>query len=133
MQSGLTIGALARAADVNVETVRYYQRRGILKQPKRLRGWRHYGEDALRTLRFIRRAQELGFTLAEIEDLLSLRSSESQQVCARVRSRAEAKLADVDARIRDLTAIRETLARLARACPSAGHAGDCPILEAIDA
>ncbi len=132
MDTGHTIGELAREVGVNVETVRYYERRGILKQPKRQRGWRHYDEEALRTLRFIRRAQELGFTLDEIRELLGLRASSSEQSCARVRARAEAKLADVDARIRDLTAIRKTLVRLARACPSAGGADMCPILRAID-
>ena len=126
-----TIGELARDAGVHVETVRYYERRGLLKQPRRASGWRRYDEEALRALQFVKRAQELGFSLDEVSQLLSLRSSSSERTCNRVRVRAEAKLADIDAKIRDLTAIRATLEQLARACPNDGPAGQCPILGAI--
>ena len=130
--AGRTIGVLAREAGVHVETVRYYERRGLLKQPRRAGGWRRYDADALRALKFVKRAQELGFSLEEVSELLSLRSSSSVRTCNRVRSRAEAKLADIDAKIRDLTAIRRTLEQLAKACPNDGPAGSCPILGAID-
>jgi MerR family copper efflux transcriptional regulator len=126
-----TIGELAREACVHVETVRYYERRGLLKQPRRTAGWRRYDDEAVRTLEFVKRAQELGFSLDEVSELLSLRSSSSERTCNRVRTRAEAKLADIDAKIRDLTAIRATLERLSRACPNDGPAGRCPILGAI--
>ena len=128
-----TIGKLAREAAVNVETVRYYERRGLLKQPRRTAGWRRYDDEALRTLRFVKRAQELGFTLDEVESLLSMRASSSARTCSRVRAQAEAKLVDIDARIRDLMAIRLTLEELTRACPGDGPAGSCPILGAIGA
>ena len=129
--SSRTIGALAREAGVHVETVRYYERRGLLKQPRRSTGWRRYDDDALRTLQFVKRSQELGFSLAEVEELLSLRSSSSVRTCNRVRARAEEKLIDIDAKIRDLTAIRRTLESLTGACPGDGPAGACPILDAI--
>src|SRR5882672_122048 len=116
--SSRTIGELAREAGVHVETVRYYERRGLLKQPRRSTGWRRYDDGALRTLQFVKRSQELGFSLAEVEELLSLRSSSSVRTCNRVRVRAEAKLVDIDAKIRDLTAIRRTLEELTSACPS---------------
>jgi MerR family mercuric resistance operon transcriptional regulator len=130
--NGRTIGELARDAGVHVETVRYYERRGLLKQPRRATGWRRYDEDALRLLHFVKRAQELGFTLAEVHELLSLRASKSTRTCARVRAAAEAKLVDVDAKMRDLDAIRRTLTKLARACPTDGPVQACPILEALD-
>ena len=130
--TGRTIGELARDAGVHVETVRYYERRGLLRQPRRSAGWRRYDDEALRALRFVKRAQELGFSLDEVHELLSLRSSTSTRTCTRVRAAAEAKLADVDAKLRDLRSIRRTLADLTRACPSDGAPGACPILGALD-
>ena len=129
--AGRTIGELARDAGVHVETVRYYERRGLLKQPRRGGGWRRYDDASLKTLRFVKRAQELGFSLDEVAELLSLRASTSARTCSRVRQRAEAKLADVDEKIRDLLAIRGTLDELTKVCPSDGPAGACPILGAI--
>src|SRR5258708_40029621 len=120
--NGRTIGVLARDAGVHIETVRYYERRGILKQPRRATGWRRYDDDALRLLYFVKRGQELGFTLGEVHELLSLRASKSSRTCARVRAAAEAKLLDVAAKIRDLEAIRRTLTKLAGACPTDGSA-----------
>jgi MerR family mercuric resistance operon transcriptional regulator len=132
METGRTIGALAREAGIHVETVRYYEQRGLLKQPRRAGGWRRYDEEALRVLRFVKRAQELGFSLDEVHELLSLRTSQSTRTCGRVRSAAEAKLADVEAKLRDLEAIRRTLRDLATTCPVEGPAGACPILSALD-
>lgn len=131
-QNGRTIGKLAREAGVHVETVRYYEQRGLLRQPRRAHGWRRYDDEALRILRFIKRAQELGFSLDEVHELLSLRASKSPRTCARVRASAEAKLALVDAKIRDLDTIRRELALLSRACPSDGPPEACPILGALD-
>jgi len=130
--NGRTIGSLARDAGVHVETVRYYEQRGLLKQPRRGRGWRRYDDEALRVLRFVKRAQELGFSLDEVQELLSLRTSASERTCTQVRAAAESKLHDVDAKIRDLEAIRSTLKRLAERCPSEGPPDVCPILSALD-
>lgn len=133
VEQGRTIGELAEAADVHVETVRYYERRGLLSRPRRGAGWRRYDEQALRTLRFVKRAQELGFSLDEIRGLLALRASASLRTCNRVRAQAVEKLAAVDAKIRDLVAIRGVLEELTRACPSEGPAGECPILASLSA
>lgn len=133
VEQGRTIGELAGAAGVHVETVRYYERRGLLSRPRRGAGWRRYDEQALRTLRFVKRAQELGFSLEEIRGLLALRSSASVRTCNRVRAQAVEKLAEVDAKIRDLVAIRAVLEELTRACPSEGPADECPILSSLSA
>lgn len=130
--NGRTIGRLAREAGIHVETVRYYEQRGLLKQPRRNGGWRRYDDEALRILRFVRRAQELGFSLDEVHELLSLRASKSARTCARVRAAAETKLADVEEKIRDLEAIRRTLTELAQSCPTDGPAEACPILDSLD-
>jgi Hg(II)-responsive transcriptional regulator len=130
--NGRTIGKLARDAGIHVETIRYYEQRGLLKQPRRSQGWRRYDDEALRVLRFVKRAQELGFSLDEVHELLSLRASKSPRTCARVRAAAESKLADVEAKIRDLEAIRGELSELARTCPSDGPPETCPILGALD-
>lgn len=130
--NGRTIGRLARDAGVHVETVRYYEQRGLLKQPRRAAGWRRYDDEALRVLRFVKRAQELGFSLDEVHELLSLRASKSSRTCARVRATAEIKRADVEEKIRDLEAIRATLRELSNACPCDGPAEACPILGALD-
>lgn len=128
---GRTIGQLADAAGVHVETIRYYERRGILPRPRRASGWHRYDEQTLQTLRFVKRAQELGFSLDEARELLALRTSASARTCARVRVHAEEKLAAVDQKIRDLLAIRGVLDELTRACPADGPAGQCPILGAL--
>ncbi len=128
----LTISVLARAAGVNVETIRYYERRGLLPRPtKPTRGWRVYGDGALRLVRFVKRAQALGFTLDEIEEMLRLRKSASERTCARVSARAQAKIAEIDAKIEDLTAMRRVLGELAKTCHEA--TGErCPILDAFE-
>ncbi len=111
---GRTISALARDADVNVETIRYYERIGLLRQPKKpSRGWRRYDESALHRIAFIKRAQRLGFTLADVEELIGLRSSNS----ARVAEKATVKIALIDEEIRDLQAMRSVLTNLVDVCP----------------
>jgi Hg(II)-responsive transcriptional regulator len=125
----LGIGQLARRAGVGIDTIRYYERNGLLAPRGRLAsGYRRYGEMELARLRFIRRAQKLGFTLREIESLLGL---SAKQDVAQVRSSAAAKLADVDERIADLQRMRTGLAELVAACPGHGRAADCPILKAL--
>lgn len=129
----MTTGVLARRAGVNVETIRFYERRGLLPEPpRRDSGYRVYSDDDLRRVRFLRRAAELGFTLAEAADLLALRLDAGADR-ADVRARATEKLADIEQRITDLTRMRDTLAHLVDACHGHGHTDDCPILDAIAA
>jgi MerR family transcriptional regulator, copper efflux regulator len=128
----LTIGRLAREAGVNLETVRYYERRGLLPRPPRsASGYRLFPLEATRRLRFIRHAQELGFSLAEIRELLSLRVSPAAKRTD-VRRRAEVKIADIDAKIRSLESMRKTLRKLTNACEGCGPVAECPILESLD-
>ena len=130
--ASIGFGELAGRGGVNVQTVRYYERRGLLHDPRRrAEGYREYGEATLARLRFIRRAQELGFTLAEIEELLALRLDPGTTAAA-VKARAEEKIASIEARMRDLERIRQALGHLAGRCRG-GHApaGDCPLLDAL--
>lgn len=127
----LGIGQLAKRGGVRVDTVRYYERNGLLAARSRLAsGYRRYGEIELARLRFIRRAQALGFTLKEIKQLLAL---SAQRDVARVKRSAQTKLKDVQARIAALERVRDGLATLVEACPGHGRAVDCPILRALSA
>jgi len=129
--SALTIGAVARRAGVGVETVRFYERRGLLRRPARPgTGFRTYPEETVARLRFIRQAQVLGFTLKEIGDLLALRVAPGTD-CAAVRTRAAAKLADVEGRLAELERIRGALAKLVAACPGSGAVATCTILGSL--
>ena len=128
--AGITIGKLAAAADVGVETVRYYQRRGLLAQPERADpygGVRRYAEDDVQRLRFIRAAQGAGFTLEQIGALLELDAIDDR---ATARALAAEQIATLDARIAALTDARNALARLAHDCAKGGS-GPCPILTAF--
>jgi MerR family transcriptional regulator, copper efflux regulator len=130
--AGLRIGELARAADVGIETLRFYERRGLIDDPPRLpSGYRQYPEQAVRRVRFIRRAKELGFSLHEIEELLALRSG-SRHACGEVKEQIVAKLTDVEHRVRDLQRMRQALEELVVVCEAAGPAGDCPILDLLE-
>jgi len=123
------IGTLAQRAGVGIDTVRYYERNGLLAPRTRLAsGYRRYGELEVSRLRFIRRAQALGFTLKEIRELLAI---SAQRDVARVKRTAQAKLADVEERIAALERMRDGLSRLIEACPGHGRAADCPILNAL--
>lgn len=126
----MTIGALAQAGDVGVETVRYYQRRGLIGTPERgpLGAIRRYDAEDARRLRFIRAAQAAGLTLDEIRELLTLDATQDR---ARVREIATERLVALDTRIADLTAARTALARLSQAC-GASSTGPCPIIAAFD-
>jgi Cu(I)-responsive transcriptional regulator len=130
--SRMTIGRLAEQAGVGVQTVRYYERRGLLPAaPRRPSGYREYDGAALDRLRFIRRAQELGFTLAEIAELLALRL-DPRTTAADVKARAGRKLESVAGKIRDLERIRDALTHLAGQCRGGrGPTGDCPLVEAL--
>ncbi len=125
--SGLTIGRLAHAAGVHVETVRYYERLGLLAQPPRPPGGvRHYPAHAVERIRFIKRAQRLGFTLHEVAELLALGDGH----CRDVRRRAEARRDQIEAQIEDLQAMRTALDELIRACGS-GRRHGCPIVQTL--
>jgi Hg(II)-responsive transcriptional regulator len=128
----MTIGELAARLGVNVQTVRYYERRGLLvPAERRASGYRAYTEDAVDRLRFIRRAQELGFTLAEIGELLELRLDPGT-TAADVKQRAVQKIDEIDAKLRDLERIRDALTHLAGRCRGGrGPTGDCPLLDAL--
>jgi len=130
--SAMTIAQLARSARVGVETVRYYQRRGLLDDPRPQRtganGIRHYGPDETRRLRFIRSAQAAGFTLEEIGELLHLDSTGERP---RAREMARARIAALDAQIETLQTARQSLARLARECAAGGN-GPCPIIASFE-
>ena len=126
-----TIGAVAKRAGVGVETVRFYEREGLIKQPPTPKqGFREYPLDAVDRIRFIRHAKELGFTLDEISDLLSLRSHPRIN-CETVRHRAEQKIDDVDGKIEALRRIKVQLRKLANACNAREASAECPILEAL--
>lgn len=128
----LTIGRLAKQAGVNLETVRFYERRGLLPRPPRsASGYRLFPAEAARRLRFIRRAQELGFSLTEIGDLLSLRVSR-RTTSADIRKRAEAKIANIEAKVRSLESMKEALQKLTRVCDGCAPIGECPILESLE-
>jgi MerR family transcriptional regulator, copper efflux regulator len=127
----LGIGELARRAGVGIDTVRYYERAGMLAPHTRLpSGYRRYRNLELARLRFIRRAQGLGFTLAEIKSLLKL---SAQSNIAQVKRSAQAKLEDVERRIAHLQRVRDGLAELVSECPGHGRADDCPILRSLGA
>lgn len=127
----LTVGALARRAGVGIDTIRYYEREGLLPPPlRRASGYRDYGGDTLERLRFIRRAKEHGFSLQEIRELLAL-SSDRERGVRDVKRRAEARLAGISARIRELQRMRRGLQQLIAACPGHGPLEHCPILRAL--
>ena len=124
----MRISDLARAGGVGVETVRFYQRKGLLAVPRGdAPAGRHYDEEDLRRLRYIRQAQTAGFTLAEIAELLELHQSDDRP---RAREMARKRIAALDRRIAELQAARQSLAKLAQACAKGG-AGPCPILDAF--
>jgi Hg(II)-responsive transcriptional regulator len=128
----LTIGQLAKQAHVNLETIRYYERRGLIPEPVRSQsGYRQYSTEDLQRTRFIKRAQALGFSLKEITELLSLRV-EPGMTCKEVKTRVQAKIADVEKRISDLEHMRAALLRLSKRCTGLGPVSKCPILEELN-
>jgi len=128
----LTIGQLAKEAKVNVETVRYYERRGFMPEPpRRESGYRQYSQDSVARIRFIKRAQELGFSLKEISELLSLRI-DPDTTCGDIKKRAELKVTDIRGKIRTLQGMKRALAKLVSSCRGRGPTSECPILEMLD-
>jgi len=129
----LTVGRVAKEAGIGIETIRFYEREGLLEQPRRdeSSGYRHFEPEVIVRLRFIMRAKELGFTLPEIRDLLHLRV-DAKTTCEDVRQRAEAKVSDITRRIDDLTRIKAALEAITAVCAVTVPGGPCPILEALD-
>jgi MerR family mercuric resistance operon transcriptional regulator len=129
---GLTVSELARRAGVNAQTIRYYEREGLLPKPPRTAGgYRAFPGDSVARVGFIKRAQELGFSLREIAELLDLRRHPGS-ACPAVRSHADAKIAAIDRKIRELRAIRSELVRLTRACAGRARPHCCPILSKLE-
>jgi MerR family transcriptional regulator, copper efflux regulator len=126
-----TIGTVARQASVGIDTIRYYEREGLLPAPRRrASGYRDYGPDVVGRLRFIRRAKDLGFTLEDIRELLAL-SDDHERGVKSVKQRAEARLDEVERRIRELQRMKRGLRQLVEACPGRGAPEQCPILRAL--
>jgi MerR family copper efflux transcriptional regulator len=129
---GLTTAKLAHEGGVNVETIRYYERHGLLPKPPRTHsGYRIFSEDAVVPLRFVKHAQELGFSLKEIKELLSLRVRPGSS-CNDVRERAESKIADVDEKIRHLRTIKKALVQMTATCSGRGPVSACTIIQALN-
>jgi MerR family mercuric resistance operon transcriptional regulator len=127
---GIAIGELARQTGCNIETVRYYERRGLLPMPERRGRFRRYTSIDVRRLTFVRRARGLGFTLDEVQALLALSATDTKRACAEVRDISAKHLADVRARITDLRAMERVLAAAIRQC-TAGEQPGCPLIETL--
>jgi MerR family mercuric resistance operon transcriptional regulator len=129
----MTIGELATRTGVGVETIRFYERKLLIAKPIRpSSGYRRYDDETARRIRFIRQAQELGFTLAEIRQLLELRL-DPRRSCADVKTEAERKIEDIDGKIDSLRVMRKALVEITRSCSGEGPTSECPILDAIEA
>lgn len=127
----ITIGRLAKSAGVGVETIRFYEREGLLSEPPRTEsGYRQYHPDAVERLGFIRRAKALGFSLGEIRELLGLAEPTGDR--ARVKALTEHKLAEIERRIDELRRMRRALSELDRQCSGHGRVDGCPIIEALN-
>jgi MerR family mercuric resistance operon transcriptional regulator len=130
MATGLSIGKLAEAAGVNIETIRYYQRRGLLDEPpKPLSGYRCYLPEQVKRLRFIKRAQALGFTLDEVGTLLTL---DAACTCRETRALAVRKLALIEKKMVDLAALRQILGALVQECDAGDGGAACPIIDVLN-
>ncbi len=128
----LTIGQVAKRTGIGIETIRFYERQGLLQEPERKdSGYRQFSEDVLARLRFIRRAKELGFSLREIGELLAIQD-DSDATRADVKEHTAKKLSDIEARILDLQRMRRALKKLLEACPGHGPLQVCPILDALN-
>lgn len=129
----LTTGRLAKEAGVNIDTVRYYEKRGLIpKPPRKDSGYRMFREDAVKRIIFIKHAQEIGFSLHEIEELLFLRVS-SKTTCHEVKKRTEAKITEVEGKIQNLLRIKRALEKMAEICRANKRISECPILDMLDA
>jgi MerR family mercuric resistance operon transcriptional regulator len=128
----MKIGEVADRGGVNLQTIRYYEREGLLPVPPRLpSGYRMFSEGTVRRVRFIKRAQELGFTLAEVRELLSLRV-DARRSSADVKRLAQSKIANIEEKISALQTMKKALSRVTAQCSGCGPASECPILDSID-
>lgn len=128
----LSIGQVAQRADTSVDTIRYYERNGLIDAPaRRASGYRSYTPEVIQRLRFIRRAKDLGFTLSEIGELMSL-TSQAQRDMGSMKQAAQNKLVMVEEKLRELERIRSALRQLIAACPGQGALEHCPIVEALN-
>lgn len=128
----LSIGQLAKEAGVNVETIRFYERKGLIPEPpRRESGYRQYAKNEVARIKFIKRAQELGFTLKEVAELLALRV-DPHTTCAEVKNQAEAKIAQIEEKLRALEKMKSALVKLAAECAGSGPSSECPILEYLE-
>jgi len=128
----MTIGQVARQAGVGVETIRFYEREGIIDEPpRRDSGYRQYSQDVVKRILFIKRAKELGFSLKETQELLTLRV-DPESTCADVKRQTDAKIVDVERKIEDLLRMKQALVKVAGLCSGNGPLSACPILDALD-
>jgi MerR family transcriptional regulator, copper efflux regulator len=131
-RGALTIGQVAKHAGVGVETVRFYERQGLITRPARPQsGYRRYSQEVVQRIRFIRRAKELGFSLSEVRELLELRADPTR-TRADVRVRALAKIADIEGRVQALLRMKHVLEQLARECTGEAPLSECPILDMLE-
>lgn len=129
MNESLTIGKLADAANVNVETVRFYERKGILRQPKKQGSYRYYSQEYVTRIKFIKRSQELGFTLKETQELLDLRIKNHAK-CSDILEKTEEKISEINKKIKDLKRMKKSLEGLANCCVDDNQPlSECPILD----
>lgn len=127
-----SIGQVARHAGVGVETVRFYEREGLLEEPtRRASGYRQYSEEVVKQIRFIKRAQQLGFSLKEIRELLTLRV-DAETSCEQVKERTAAKLTEVEQKMAELQRMRQALLQVASLCDRGGPKSRCPMLDVLD-
>lgn len=130
--NSMTIGNVAKRAGVGVETLRFYEREGLIDEPpRRASGYRQYPTDTVDRVRFIRHAKDLGFSLKEIKELMALRIAPGA-TCAQVKERAEVKLEDIEKKIRSLQRMKRVLQQLMSACGAKGPASECPVLDALE-
>ncbi len=128
----MTIGQVARQAGVGVETIRFYERKGLIDEPRRRdSGYRQYSQDVVKRILFIKRAKELGFSLKETKELLTLRV-DPESTCADVKRQTEAKIADVERKIEDLLRMKQALVKVVGLCSGQGSLSACPILDVLD-
>lgn len=128
----MRIGEVAKRSEVGIETIRYYERQGLLAEPlRRPSGYRQYDESAVVRLQFIRRTKELGFTLTEIKELVRLRY-DTETRCGHVRERAERKVRDIESRIRSLQKMKRSLKKLVATCHETDSVDECPLMDGIE-
>ena len=128
----MRIGQIANRAGVNVETIRFYERKRLITQPSRnTGGYRQYPHETIGRIRFIKRAKELGFSLTEIAELLSLQAN-PKATCADVKQRAETKISTIHERVKDLQKMKRSLEKLASSCKGSGPLDDCPIIDCFE-